>query len=64
MRLVRLLAIIPSTDDPFHRNPSLDFVASPALAPPEVVVDAALMDTYNKELEEVSNTPLFSIDPL
>lgn len=36
-------------------NPSLDFVAAPALAPPEVQVDAQLMEQYNKELEAVSN---------
>ena len=35
------------------RNPSLDFVAAPALAPAEVSVDAALMDQYKQELERV-----------
>ena len=34
-------------------NPTLEFVAAPALAPPEVQVDAALMEQYNKELQEV-----------
>ena len=35
-------------------NPSLEFVAAPALAPAEVQVDAALMEQYNKELAAVS----------
>lgn len=35
-------------------NPSLDFVAAPALAPPEVAVDPELMAKYNSELEAVS----------
>lgn len=35
-------------------NPSLEFVAAPALAPAEVQVDAALMEVYNKELAAVS----------
>ncbi|KAG8905202.1 GTP-binding nuclear protein gsp1/Ran [Tulasnella sp. 403] len=39
-------------------NPALDFVASPALAPPEIVVDAELMDRYNKELEQAASAPL------
>lgn len=36
-------------------NPSLDFVAAPALAPPEVAVDPELMAKYNSELEAVSS---------
>ena len=32
---------------------SLEFVATPALAPLEVQVDAALLEQYNKELQEV-----------
>ena len=39
-------------------NQSLEFVASPALAPPEVQVDTALMDAYNAELEAAQNIPL------
>ncbi|KAG8861961.1 GTP-binding nuclear protein gsp1/Ran [Tulasnella sp. 330] len=39
-------------------NPSLDFVASPALAPPEVVVDAVLMQQYNDELAKAAAAPL------
>jgi GTP-binding nuclear protein Ran len=39
-------------------NQSLEFVASPALAPPEVQVDASLMDAYTKELEQAQNMPL------
>ena len=34
-------------------NPSLEFVVAPALALPELQVDAALMEQYNKELQEV-----------
>jgi hypothetical protein len=36
----------------------LEFVASPALAPPEVQVDTKLMDAYNRELEQAQNMPL------
>src|SRR5271156_5422768 len=39
-------------------NQSLEFVASPALAPPEVQVDSTLMDAYNRELEQAQNMPL------
>ena len=39
-------------------NPSLEFVASPALAPPEVQVDPTLMDAYQRELEQAQNMPL------
>jgi GTP-binding nuclear protein Ran len=31
-------------------NPTLEFVAAPALAPAEVSVDPALMEQYNREL--------------
>lgn len=44
-------------------NQSLEFVASPALAPPEVQVDNALMDAYNAELEQAQNIPLPGITP-
>ena len=36
-----------------HSNPSLEFVAAPALAPAEVQVDPALMEQYQKELAQV-----------
>jgi GTP-binding nuclear protein Ran len=36
----------------------LEFVAAPALAPPEVQVDPALMAQYNKELEDAAACPL------
>jgi hypothetical protein len=39
-------------------DPNLEFVASPALAPPEVQVDAALMQQYQKELDDAANTQL------
>lgn len=35
------------------RNPTLDFVAAPALAPAEVQVDPALMAKYSEELAQV-----------
>ncbi|KAL9638756.1 MAG: hypothetical protein Q9164_001346 [Protoblastenia rupestris] len=39
-------------------NPSLEFVASPALAPPTLQVDEALLQQYNKEMEDAANQPL------
>lgn len=39
-------------------NPSVEFVAAPALAPPEVPLDANLMAQYNKELEDAAAAPL------
>ncbi|KAG0093729.1 GTP-binding nuclear protein gsp1/Ran [Podila epicladia] len=39
-------------------NPSLEFVASPALAPPEVSVDPALMAEYAHELNSAVTVPL------
>ncbi|KAL9005445.1 MAG: hypothetical protein Q9188_001770 [Gyalolechia gomerana] len=39
-------------------NPSLDFVAGIALAPPTVQVDEALLEQYNKEMEDAANQPL------
>jgi len=39
-------------------NQSLEFVASPALAPPEVQVDAELMKAYTTELEQAQAMPL------
>lgn len=36
-------------------NPSLEFVAAPALAPAEVTVDPALMAQYNEELKQVQS---------
>ena len=35
-------------------NPSLEFVAAPALAPAEVQVDPELMRKYQEELAQVS----------
>lgn len=40
------------------RNPTLEFVAAPALAPAEVAVDANLMAIYEAELKRVC-TPIF-----
>ncbi|KAG1149829.1 hypothetical protein G6F37_004460 [Rhizopus arrhizus] len=39
-------------------NPQLDFVAAPALAPPEVQVDQNLMAQYNNEMAEAAAQPL------
>eukprot|EP00834_Sanchytrium_tribonematis_P001095 NODE_23_length_42016_cov_0.755803.p33 type:complete len:129 gc:universal NODE_23_length_42016_cov_0.755803:39923-39537(-) len=39
-------------------NNQLDFVAAPALQPPEVQVDSALMQQYNRELEQAAAQPL------
>lgn len=39
-------------------NPTLEFVAAPALAPPEVSVDAATLAQYQKEMEEAAAAPL------
>ncbi|PRT53755.1 GTP-binding nuclear protein GSP1/Ran [Wickerhamiella sorbophila] len=39
-------------------NPSLEFVASPALAPPEVQIDADLMNKYQQEMEQAAALPL------
>jgi GTP-binding nuclear protein Ran len=35
-----------------------EFVAAPALAPPEVQVDQATMEQYQKELEDAAHAPL------
>lgn len=39
-------------------NQSLDFVAAPALAPPEVQVDQAVLDQYRQEMENAAQLPL------
>jgi hypothetical protein len=39
-------------------NQSLEFVAAPALAPPEVQVDPALIAQYENELKAAANAPL------
>src|SRR5271170_278924 len=39
-------------------NPQLEFVAAPALAPPEVQVDQNLLDQYHKEMTEAAAMPL------
>jgi GTP-binding nuclear protein Ran len=39
-------------------NSGLEFVASPALAPPEVHIDANMLSVYEKELETAQNMPL------
>ena len=41
-----------------NRSANLEFVASPALAPPEVTVDPALMEQYKRELEAAAQQPL------
>ncbi|EPX73348.1 Ran GTPase Spi1 [Schizosaccharomyces osmophilus] len=39
-------------------NPNLEFVASPALAPPEVQVDQQLLAQYQQEMNEAAAMPL------
>ncbi|KAJ3357464.1 GTP-binding nuclear protein spi1 [Allomyces macrogynus ATCC 38327] len=39
-------------------NQNLEFVAAPALAPPEVQVDQSLVAQYQQEMEEAANMPL------
>ncbi|TPX70933.1 hypothetical protein SpCBS45565_g01425 [Spizellomyces sp. 'palustris'] len=39
-------------------NPNLEFVAAPALAPPEVAIDAAQLAMYENELKEAAERPL------
>ncbi|KAJ8664128.1 GTP-binding nuclear protein spi1 [Lichtheimia ornata] len=39
-------------------NPQLEFVAAPALAPPEVQVDNQLMQQYQNEMNEAAAQPL------
>ncbi|KAL2271186.1 hypothetical protein VTJ83DRAFT_557 [Remersonia thermophila] len=39
-------------------NPSLEFVAAPALAPAEVTVDQNLLAQYEQEIQEAANAPL------
>lgn len=39
-------------------NPNLDFVAAPALAPPEVTIDAAQLARYEEEITDAANRPL------
>lgn len=39
-------------------NPGLEFVAAPALAPPEVTIDQALLDEYKADLDKAAQAPL------
>jgi len=39
-------------------NPTLEFVASPALAPPEVTVDTRLLAQYEADMNEAAQQPL------
>ncbi|CAE6409158.1 unnamed protein product [Rhizoctonia solani] len=39
-------------------NNTLEFVAAPALAPPEVIVNKEELDRYTKELDEAAKQPL------
>ena len=39
-------------------NPQLEFVAAPALAPPEVQVNQELLDQYQREMTEAAAQPL------
>jgi GTP-binding nuclear protein Ran len=35
-----------------------EFVAAPALAPPEVQVDQAVLEQYQKEMQDAASMPL------
>lgn len=39
-------------------NQTLEFVAAPALAPPEVQVDQAVLEQYQKEMADAAQMPL------
>lgn len=39
-------------------NPTLEFVAAPALAPPEVQVNPEMIKQYNEEMEAAAQMPL------
>lgn len=39
-------------------HPTLEFVASPALAPPEVTVDHAILEAYQREMDDAALHPL------
>jgi len=39
-------------------HPTLEFVASPALAPPEVTVDHAILAAYQQEMDDAAQHPL------
>ena len=39
-------------------NPALEFVAAPALAPPEVTIDQAVLEQYREELDAAAGAPL------
>ena len=53
---LRLTKVHPFTI--LNSNPSLEFVAAPALAPAEVSVDPALMAQYEAELKHAETVPL------
>jgi hypothetical protein len=50
--------IVPSLFFNIRSNQSLEFVAAPALAPPEVQVDPELIAKYEDELKQAANAPL------
>lgn len=54
------LVSFPCTNSPTHVNDFVlqEFVAGYALAPPEVQVDEATMQQYNKEMEDAIKYPL------
>ena len=41
-----------------NSNASLEFVADPALAPPEVAIDPELMAQYEREQQEAAAVPI------
>jgi GTP-binding nuclear protein Ran len=41
-----------------YANNIQEFVAAPALAPPEVQVDQAVLEQYQKEMQDAAQMPL------
>lgn len=41
-----------------YRNPNLEFVAAPALAPPEVIIDLAQQKAMEQDLQLAADQPL------
>ena len=52
------VAFQPTVTNLLLSDPNLEFVASPAYAPPEVTVDAALIQQYETEFQQAGAQPL------
>jgi hypothetical protein len=53
-----LLTVDSWNNEPFCRQADLSFVAAPALAPPDVPLDAVQMQQYEEELRSAADVPL------